>query len=110
MRQKNFTVADFTRARGLENRSNGRFHEVICHHEFHFYLWYQVDGVLAPAVKLGVSLLPAVAADVADRHAYDARLDQGLFYGLKPRGLDDRFDLRHVEILPWGCKIKTNEI
>ena len=63
----------------------------------------QVHLVLRAAVDLGVALLPAVAADLADGHAVDADRLQGLTDVLPLVRLDDRADQLHDCMLPVPC-------
>ena len=64
--------------------------------QFEFYLWQKVHGVLSPAIRLRVALLPTVSPYFRYRDSFDSNFPQGLFHGLKPRRLNDCFNFLHA--------------
>src|SRR6266545_6763051 len=58
-------------------------------------LGHEVDRVLGAPVDLGVTLLPAVALDLADRHAEHADLLQRRLHVVQGERFDDRGDQFH---------------
>ena len=65
------------------------------HDDLDLDLGHEIDLVLGAAIRFGVSLLAAEAADLGDRHALDALVGQGVLDVLDLEMPDDRFDLFH---------------
>jgi hypothetical protein len=66
-------------------------------HHLDLDLGQKVDGVFAAAIELGVALLAAMAAGFENGHAFDARFEQGILDCVQLGGLENGFDLEHVQ-------------
>src|SRR6202035_3392069 len=93
---KNLSVADAAGAGGANDGLDCLLLHLVWNHHLNLYLGEKIDGIFPPAVELCVSLLPAVAAGLQDRHAFDACLQQRILYRIQLRRLENRFDLDHV--------------
>jgi hypothetical protein len=80
---EDFAVADFTGRGGSGDGVDHLFGKLVVDHDLYFDLGKQIDAVFVAVIRLGVSLLAAVAADFGNRHAVDAHGDECVFYSVK---------------------------
>src|ERR1700735_1967353 len=92
---KNFAVADFSRARSGDDGMNGFLDKIVRDHQFELDLGYQIDGVFSAAIKFRVPFLAAVATSFEHRHALDADFVERVLHGIQLRRLNNRFQLGH---------------
>jgi hypothetical protein len=96
---ENLTIADFSGCRRANDGIDEFVLKVVIHNDFQFDFGKQIDRVLVTVISLGVTLLAAVAADFGHRHTVNSYSDDGFFYGVKLRWLDDGFNLSHSHLL-----------
>src|SRR3954453_9448263 len=99
-RYPHLAVADATGLRGLHDDPRDVLDVPVVDEDLDADLRDQGDVVLRTAVDLGVALLPAVAADLADGHAGDAERLQRLADVLPLVGLENGGDELHAGA-PW---------
>src|SRR5579883_634431 len=76
--QENLAVADLARAGRRDDGLHRLLHDGVGQHRLELDLGDEVDGVLTPAVELGVALLAAMATHLEHGHALDADFVQGV--------------------------------
>src|SRR5262245_28756647 len=96
---EDLAVADVAGLGRAREHGGDLVHETVGHHDLDLDLGEEVHRVLASAVELRVSLLPAEAPDLRDRHADDPDAGQSFLHVVELEGLDDGLDLLHG-ILP----------
>src|SRR5579883_3445330 len=96
--QENLAVADLARAGRRDDGLHRLLHDGVGQHRLELDLGDEVDGVLTPAVELGVALLAAMATHLEHGHALDADFVQGVLDRFQLGGLNDGIDFDH-EIL-----------
>src|SRR5580765_4896783 len=62
--EEDFAISDFPSGRVLDNGVDGGVDEFILQHQFQLNLGQKIDAVLAATIGFGMSLLPAVPADL----------------------------------------------
>src|SRR6185369_11080544 len=92
-RDEDFSVADPTGPRRLDDRLDDRGGLGIVHQDLELHLGQELHAILGAAVELGVALLPAEAFGLGDRDAGHAHLVERVLYLVELEGLDDGFDL-----------------
>jgi hypothetical protein len=92
---EDFSIADFPRLRGGDDRGDGFVGDRVADDDLDFHLGQKIDRVFAAAVDFGVTFLPAETFDFADGHALDAELGESVFHLLELEWFDDGFDLLH---------------
>src|SRR6056297_231990 len=88
-------VANPARGRSLSDDFDNTLHALFRDCDLELELWQEIDHVLGPSVKLCMPLLPAEPLDLADRHAGDAGVAQGVAYIVEFEWLDDGGDHLH---------------
>ena len=78
-------------------------HAIVSRYDLKLHLGQKIDGVFAPAIDLGVPLLPAEALDLRDRHALHADFGQRFFHVFQLEWFDDGLDFLHGGALLSGA-------
>src|SRR5947207_2216852 len=92
---EDLAVADVPGLRRLRHHVRHLVGEMIGNDDLDLDLRQEIDGVLTAAIELGVTLLPAEAPDLRDRHADHADSGECFLDVIELERLDDRFDLLH---------------
>ena len=74
-------------------------HAAVGDHHFDLDLGQQVNGIFLPAIHLFMALLPSMAADLGDRHAFDSDGLQRFLHFVELERLDNCLNLLHGGIL-----------
>src|SRR5262249_23275655 len=90
-----FAVTDLAGARRLDNAVHDFVDDGIVDNDFDPHLRHEVDRVFSTSVNLGVTLLPPIALNLADRHPQDARVLEAGLDIVEGERLDDRGDQLH---------------
>jgi hypothetical protein len=95
VRHHDLSVPDLSGARGVA----GRFHHVfklsVADQDLQANLGEEADRVLAPAIRLGLSLLASESLDLGDRHALDADGRQRIPDLVELVGTNDEIEFLH---------------
>src|SRR5438270_2826629 len=68
-RKKDFAVSNAAGARDRDDGLYDAVHHLIAQDKLKLDFWQEIDGVLASAIDLSMSLLPSVTAHFENRHA-----------------------------------------
>src|SRR5271167_1722097 len=100
LRYKYLAIPDPARLRRTADCFDRRTEILVRNDDFDLHLGQKVDDILGPAIKLGMSLLPAEAFRFEDSDSLDSGLLQGLLHLVEFERLDDRLDLLHFGQTP----------
>src|SRR5579883_3456843 len=92
---ENLAVADLAGARGLHDRLDRAFDQVVWQRDLQFHLGQEIHHVLRAAVQFGVAFLSAETLDFRDGDAGHADFRQRLARVVQLERLDDRGDEFH---------------
>src|SRR5437762_10305159 len=97
-KNENFPVADLAGLGGAHDFVHSFIHQIIGADDFHFHFREKVHGVLAAAINLGVTLLPAEALHFRDSHSFNSQFGERLFDLFELERFDNRFQFFHVGV------------
>jgi hypothetical protein len=98
-KHENLPVADASGFRRALNRIDDLRDQLVGHDDVELHLRQEIDHVLGAPVELGVTFLSAESFHLAHRDALNADRAQRFLHFVEFEGLDDRFDLLHLELL-----------
>src|SRR5215472_13047836 len=97
--EEDFPVTDLARSCAFEDRLNRRVHDFVLDYYLEFHLRQEIHTVFTATVGFLVALLAAVTSDFRNCHPFHTNVDQSLLHRLKPVGLYDCFEFRHLRSL-----------